>query len=177
MGEYVVESAKKFRGSEPLILLSEREPKEWSVRRTDKHELILCRIDLIDGFKKKKEQPPTSHFDWFDCIDRTIRAKQKEDPGATVGLYDVFTSYANLLRGIDQPEGYKWKAKKLQKHLAVAFEKEQKYWSSRSTYSINMFEENTTAMGIAYNAHRKLARTGGFPLWKKNGRLNKTALE
>jgi len=175
--KYVIESAKKHRGSEPLILLSERDPIEWSLRRTEKHEVILCRIDLIDGFKKKKEQPPTSHFDWFECIERTIRAKKKKNPGAKVGLYDVFTSYANLVRGIDQPEGFKWKAKKLEKHLAVAFEKEQNLWKARSDLTINMFEKSTTALEIALDAHKRFSSTGAFRSWKKNGKLKNGKLK
>lgn len=172
---YVIESAKKHRGRPPLILLSERDPVEWSVRRTEKHEVFLCRIDLINGYKKNN-QPPTSHFDWFECIDRTISAKEKENPGAKVGLYDVFTTYANLVRGHDQPKGKRWKAKQLESHLAVAFEKEQNYWKDRSALSLNMFQKSTTALEIALDAHKRFSSSGGFRLWNKNGKLNEPAV-
>ena len=82
---YLIDSAKRHRNQEPIIVLTERNPEEW-VRRRTSHQFPLCRIDLIDGphyidnnkTSNKIVLPSvTSHFDWLECIERTVRAKEQ----------------------------------------------------------------------------------------------------
>ena len=97
---YVIESATKNRnGQIPIILLSERNPIEWTKSRTGKHPVPLCRIDLVnydsddddndDGGNDDDDDNSsvttststivtTGHFDWFSCIKRTIHAKKEK---------------------------------------------------------------------------------------------------
>ena len=101
---YVIESATKNRnGQIPIILLSERNPIEWTERRTEKHPVILCRIDLLNHNSNDNDDDDdnddndddndddnssattsnstiatTSHFDWFSCIERTVHAKKEK---------------------------------------------------------------------------------------------------
>jgi len=96
---YVIESAKKHRGGlAPILLLTERNPMEWSKRRTKMHTIFLCRLDIpnhppshtnnnitssneIDlvgpASNNSDTATTTSHFDLFACIDRTVRAKKE----------------------------------------------------------------------------------------------------
>jgi len=60
----------------------------------------------------------TCHFDWFECIDRTIRAKESiHGAGAKVNLNDVFTSHENLVHELDELEEKKWQIDDLESHL------------------------------------------------------------
>lgn len=45
MVPYIIKLAKETRGTEPIILLTERDPKKWAIRRVEKHELtpqLVC---------------------------------------------------------------------------------------------------------------------------------------
>lgn len=166
---YVIESAKRHRGQDPFLLLLERNPLDWSRRRSEDHEHLLCRIDLLHGYNNENVPPTTSHFDWFECIDRTIRAKEETlgVVGATVDMYEVFTSSQNLDRGYDQPKGNEWSTEDLNAHMAVAFETHQNFWNHRSDLHWNMFEHKTSAMDIALAAHELFSSSGTFEKSKK----------
>jgi hypothetical protein len=97
--QYVIESAKKHRGGlAPILLLTERNPVEWSKRRTFVHTIFLCRLDIPNhppshnnssitssnetdlvgpASNNSSTATTTSHFDLFACIDRTVRAKKE----------------------------------------------------------------------------------------------------
>jgi hypothetical protein len=157
---YVIESAKRHRGQAPFILLTERDPMDWTVARFDEHGMNLCRLDLIHGYNETENHlQSTSHFNWFECIDQTIRAKEEileaSKPNITikVDLNEVFVHSNSLLGGLDLPGGTKWVAEDLRLHIKDAFEKHQSYWREQSDLHLNVFEHEISTMDMELMAH------------------------
>jgi hypothetical protein len=153
---------QKNRGNQtPIILLSERNPMEWTKRRSQKYILVLCRIDLlltnvINGNGNGNDNDydfilstTTSHFDWFSCIDQTVRAKKEnllnsnistDMTAVTVKLDEVFTTYTDFSNTTKE-----WCQDELLSHISSSFETYQnKLWNIHVDYRVNMFDSSAT---------------------------------
>jgi hypothetical protein len=176
---YTIESATRNRGKSPIILISDRNPLNWTYRRNTKHDIFLCLLDLnhtdsgiySDGGGDDESIPnfsdldvddaiQTSHFDWLSCIERTIQAMtiKQNDTAANsnikVPLDKVFTSLRNVLNGWNTPNDKVVFPDALISHTAYSFAKHQKYWKARADYTVNMFEQpNVTVESVATKVH------------------------
>ena len=118
--EYVLKSAEKTRGTKPIVLMSERDPEEWAVRRVDtNHASFFCtpELTLEDGIS-----PIGSNL--YLCL-KTAIAK---------GLGD--SSIRDILLHPQSEELYLHG----QKGLSIGLRKYQERMRNVAVYRVNLFE-------------------------------------
>jgi hypothetical protein len=142
---FLIKEISLLTGMRPVILLSERDPQQWSKRRFDEgeHFDIHCRsiFDQEDAAERQNDEEDIDPFDFETCI---TRALQKDPPPSK--LSDIFISNRELklmaLKGFSSRDGQSfeeyWKEHVLSS-LARAMEKFQRIYEPKSVYHVNLF--------------------------------------
>jgi len=97
---FVKEAIHEARpGVEPLYLMTERDPQEWTTRRIAMHsEHVFCRyyFDLEDREVEMfdNEHPEHDPLDWSHCVKYAAKHSPKEDAVAT----EVFVTLQQLIK-------------------------------------------------------------------------------
>lgn len=129
IARYLVESSQRNVGVRPNLIMTERDPHAWAVRRPVAHRKkdqdVLCKEDVEDFLDAgTMDKDP---FDMFHCIDR---AQQRYGPKRVLGVKDVFTAF----RKISPNEKTRLET------MAMAMRVHQDMWRPSVDYATNMFE-------------------------------------
>lgn len=87
--DYIIEATERIRGVKPIVILSERDPREWASRRIENGKGLICRLDASKIGSESRPVNPGMNMLW--CL-QTAMAQNLGD----VAINEVFWTVGQL---------------------------------------------------------------------------------